>query len=377
MKRIRWLMFKEFLQVRRDRRLIGILIIAPVIQLVILGFAATTDVREVIVAVRDHDGTFHSREYVRAIGASNYLKPVMLEGPESGDASWLVSGRAGLVLVIPKGFGTRLATPQMAPVQVLVDGSDSNYAVQGLNYLLKATRLYSERLVKGQVIEVLRRRNQPLPTITAQTRIWYNPGLLSSNYMLPAIMGVLLLVTTTLVTSMALVREKEDGTLEQLLITPLRPLEIVIGKLLPFAVIGLVEMTLALAVVTLLFGLPLKGGLLDLYGVSILFLFSTLGMGLLISTLVHTQQQAMLIAGFGIMMPYTLLSGFIFPIENMPAAIQPVTYLIPLRYYLDLVRSLFLKGIPAIELWPDIAGLILCGAVILALAVVNFHKRLD
>lgn len=176
---------------------------------------------------------------------------------------------------------------------------------------------------------------------------------------------------------MALVKEKEDGTMEQLLITPLRPLEIVLGKLLPFGVIGLIEMTLALLVVTLVFHVPVRGSIADIYIVSALFLFSTLGIGLIISTLVHTQQQAMLISAFGIMMPFTLLSGFIFPIENMPAWIRPVTYVIPLRYYLDLVRGLFLKGVSLTILWQDVVSLSLCGIVILLLAVKNFHKRLD
>ena len=377
MRRIRHLIIKEFLQVRRDRRLIGILIIAPIIQLMILGFAANTDVREVTVAVRDNDNTFFSREYVRAIGASKYLEPHVLHGPESADADELVSGRAGLIVVIPSGFGAKLARPQSSQVQVLVDGSDSNYAVQGLNYLVKATRLFSERMTGNAVVNILQKTGKRIPSITAQPRIWYNPDLLSSHYMLPAIMGILLLVTTTLVTSMALVKEKEDGTMEQLLITPLRPLEIVLGKLLPFGVIGLIEMTLALLVVTLVFHVPVRGSIADIYIVSALFLFSTLGIGLIISTLVHTQQQAMLISAFGIMMPFTLLSGFIFPIENMPAWIRPVTYVIPLRYYLDLVRGLFLKGVSLTILWQDVVSLSLCGIVILLLAVKNFHKRLD
>jgi ABC-2 type transport system permease protein len=377
MNRIRWLIYKEFIQIRRDRRLLQILIIAPVIQLIFLGFAATTDIREIAVAVRDYDRTYESREYVRAIGASGYLKTTMLEGTSASEESALVSGKAGLVLVIPADFGKNLNSRREAPVQVLVDGSDSNFAVQGLNYLQKATRLFSQRMARTVSLSILSEKGISLPGITAQIRVWYNPDLTSTNYMLPAIMGVLLLVVTTLVTSMALVKEREEGTMEQLIITPLRPIEIIAGKLLPFAAIGLAEITLALLVVTQVFGVPLKGSVLLLYVLASLFLTTTLGLGLLISTMVHTQQQAMLVAGFGVLMPFVLLSGFIFPVENMPAPIHAVTYFIPLRYFLDIVRSLFLKGCGLRELWPDALALIACGIAILSLAVLKFHKRMD
>lgn len=377
MKRIRWLIFKEFIQIRRDPRLLGILVIAPVIQLIFLGFAATTDIHEVHVAVRDYDRSYESREYIRAIGASGYLKTTMLEGVPGRDESQIVSGKAGLVLVIPADFGKNLNSQAPAPVQVLVDGSDSNFAVQGLNYLQRATRLFSAQRIRLTASGILRSHGISLPGVTAQVRAWYNPDLTSTNFMLPAIMGVLLLVVTTLVTSMALVKEREEGTMEQLVITPLRPTEIIAGKLLPFAVIGFAEITLALLVVLFVFGVPLKGSIALLYFLSGLFIVATLGLGLLISTLVRTQQQAMLVAGFGVMMPFILLSGFIFPVENMPAPIRVFTYLIPLRYFLEIVRDIFLKGCGLHELWSNVLALVACGTVILSLAVMKFRKRMD
>jgi ABC-2 type transport system permease protein len=377
LNRVKVLLKKELTQIRRDRSLFGILIIAPLIQLLILGNAATTDVRDISMSVRDNDHTYQSREYVRAIGASGYFQITMLKGPEKGDGNLLVSGAAGLVLVIPPGFGKQLLRNSPATVQVLVDGADSNFAVQGLNYLQKANRLYSERLVRVVESDMARRRGIRLPSIVAESRAWYNPDLRSTYYMVPALMGVLLLVTTMIVTSMSLVKEREEGTMEQVIVTPLRPSELMLGKLLPFVVIGFVEITLAITVILFVFHVPIRGSILALYAYSGLFLLTTLGLGLFVSTLVKTQQQAMLIAGFFVMLPFVLLSGFIFPVENMPKPIQYIAAFIPLKYYLTIIRGIFLKGTWWPDLWPQALALAAWGAGILGLAVLKFRKRLD
>ena len=377
LNRIHVLLKKELTQIRRDRSLFGILIVAPLIQLLILGNAATTDVRDISMAVRDNDHTYQSREYIRAVGASGYFEITALEGPEKDDAGLLVSGKAGMVLVIPPGFGKQLTRNLPATVQVLVDGADSNFAVQGLNYLQKATRLYSERLVRVIEKDLALRRGIRLPSVVAESRAWYNPELTSTYYMVPALMGVLLLVTTMIVTSMSLVKEREEGTLEQVIVTPLRAGELIIGKLLPFVVIGLVEITLAITVILFVFQVPIRGNILALYFYSGLFLLTTLGLGLFISTLVKTQQQAMLIAGFFVMLPFVLLSGFIFPVENMPRPIQYIAAFIPLKYYITIIRGIFLKGTWWADLWPQALALLAWGGGILWLAVIKFHKRLD
>ncbi|MEI8122011.1 MAG: ABC transporter permease [bacterium] len=374
--RITVLLIKELAQIRRDRSLLGILLVAPLFQLLVMGFAANTDIRDIVVTVRDNDHSTQSREYGRALAASGYFQIVTATGPETGDGSTLVSGKAGLVLVIPAGFAKHLLNRQPAPVQVLVDGSDSNFGVNGLNYLLKATRLHSSRLVTIET-QALARRGIRTPSVTVESRAWYNPRLLSRYHMVPALMGVLLLVTTMIVTSMALVKEREDGTMEQLIVTPLRPTELMIGKLLPFVVIGFIEITLALGVILGVFEVPLRGSLLLLYAFSGLFLLTTLGLGLFVSTLVKTQQQAMLVAAFFVMMPFVLLSGFIFPVENMPPVIQGLAHFIPLQYYLEIVRGLFLKGIGWTELWRPALMLLLWGIAILGLASLKFRKRLD
>ena len=377
MHRILVLLVKELTQIRRDKSLFGLLLIAPVIQLLILGFAATTDVRDITLAVRDNDHSWHSREYVRALGASGYFHTSAIAGPAAQDGARLVSGQAGLVLVIPPDFGRQLARRQPATVQVLVDGADSNFGVQGLNYLQRATALFSSRLVRPAQVDLATRGGVRLPGVTVESRAWFNPDLRSRLYTVPALMGVLLMVTTMVITSMALVKEREEGTLEQLLVTPLRAPEIIAGKLLPFVAIGIAEVTLALVAIRLIFGIALRGSLLDLYLLSALFLLTTLGLGVFVSTLVKTQQQAMLVATFFVMIPFVLLSGFIFPVENMPAPIQPLARLIPLKYYLTIVRGLFLKGTGWRELWPQAAALAVFGVTIFTSAVLKFHKRLD
>ncbi|MCX7007014.1 MAG: ABC transporter permease [Kiritimatiellaeota bacterium] len=377
MKRIRHLLIKELTQIRRDPRLLGILMITPMIQLMILGFAANTDVREIALGVRDNDHTFQSREFVRALGASGWFRVTALTGPAAADGAQLVAGRVGLEVNIPAGFGQQLARGAGASVQALVDGADSNFGIQGVAYLQRAARLFSERQVRVLTATAGPGGALALPQVVAETRVWYNPDLLSRWFMVPALMGVLLLVTTMIVSSMALVKEREEGTMEQLIVTPLRPLEMIVGKLLPFVFIGFVVVTLSLPVMLGIFGVPLRGSIPFLYLGSGIFLLTTLGLGVFISTLVHTQQQAMLIAVFFVMLPFVLLSGFIFPVENMPPGIQVVAQVIPLKYFLTIVRGIFLKGVGLDVLWRDMLILLLWGVGILGLAVLKFRKRLD
>lgn len=377
MRRIQCLLKKEWAQLRRDRRLFGMLLIAPLIQLLILGSASNTDVRDIALAIRDYDHTYQSREFARALSASGYFKTALLAGSAVNDADLLITGKAGLILIIPPQFGDQLLRGQPASIQALVDGADSNFAVQGLNYLQKAVRQFSE----GMARTVLKISGRPdglaMPSVVAESRIWYNPDLKSSYYMVPAVMALLLLVTTMIVTSMALVKEREEGTMEQIIVTPLRPSELIMGKLLPFVGVGFAEVTFALLVIRLVFGVPLRGSVPLLYGMSGIFLLTTLGLGLFISSLVKTQHQAMMVATFFVMMPFVLLSGFAFPVDNMPPLIKGIAQLIPLKYYLIIIRGIFLKGAGIAELWPDALALFLWGVCILGLAIMKFHKRMD
>jgi ABC-2 type transport system permease protein len=373
--RLRHLLTKEIIQLRRDRRLFGILVVAPILQLLVFGYAARTDVREIDLAVRDRDRSQESRGYVASLSSSGYFAVRDLVGPDSEDAACLVTGDAGLVLVIPEGFGGRLQRGERPGVQVLVDGSDSNSGVLGLSYLERATRLHSERLVR-EALERLPAGALAVPSITAETRVWYNPGLSSTLYMVPGVMGVILMVTTMVVTSMALVKEREQGTMEQIIVTPLRSGELIAGKLLPFVAVGFAEVTLALPVMSLAFDVPIEGSLALFYLFTGIFLLSTLGIGLFVSTLVRTQQQAMMVAAFFVMLPFTLLSGFVFPVDNMPPVIRAIAHAIPLKYYLTAVRGIFLKGTGWTDLWGEAVVLLGWGAGILCLAVARSKKPL-
>ena len=280
-RRVACLLTKELSQLRRDKRLLGILILAPVIQLVVIGFAATTDIRDIAVAIRDRDHSWHSREYARSLGASGYFKTFPAAGPQEGDGNLLVYGKAGLVLEIPEGFGALLDAGRPARVQALADGSDSNFGVQGLNYLQRATSLFSDNLARSFTARSGFQPPAP-PAIRIESRAWYNPGLVSRVFMTPAIMALLMMVVTTLITSMALVKEREDGTLEQIMVTPLRPAELIAGKMLPYVIIGFIGLTLALGMITWVFRIPMRGSALLLYGMDRAVPADTLGLGLFI-----------------------------------------------------------------------------------------------
>ncbi len=276
------------------------------------------------------------------------------------------TGTAWLALAIPAGYGARIHGQEPAVVQLIADGTDANSTTVALGY---ATALIDGY---GQTLDAAR----PAPAgIDARIRIWYNPQLESRDFMIPGVLALVLLVVTANLAAMAIVREKELGTLEQLNVTPLRRWELIVGKLLPYGLIGMVDILLVVAVAVYWFEVPLRGSFALLFGLSLLYVFCTLALGLLISTISATQQQAMMTATFFFLTPMVYLSGFIFPIDNMPAVIRPFTYLIPLRYFLVIVRGIFLKGIGLELLWPQAASLAAWGAVVLSLAVARSRKR--
>lgn len=376
MGRLVALVVKELTQIRRDPKLFALLVAAPALQVLVLGFAATTDVTDVRVAVRDEDRSERSREYARALGASGYLGVSPHPGGRD-DAAVLASGAAGLVVTIPRGFGADLDAGRPVAVQALVDGSESLSAGQGLSYLQGASRLYTDRLVREAADRGAKGAVRGLPSVIMETRTWFNPRQTSRAFMVSGLLGVLLMVTTMVVAAMAFVKEREEGTMEQVLVTPLNRRELVAGKLLPFVVIGFVEVSFVLPVMLLVFDLPLRGSVALLYAFSGVFLLSTLGLGLQVSSLVKTQQQAMLVAVFFLMMPFIMISGFVFPVENMPYAMQIAAEAIPLRHYLIAVRGIFLKGAGLAELWVHGLVLLAWGVGILSLAIATFHRRLE
>src|SRR6187399_1463996 len=372
--RVLTLMWKEFLELRRSPQLLQLVIVAPIVQLTMLGYAATTDVRHVPLAVVDGDRSPRSRQLVEKFAASPYFDiTTEADGPSSIETD-LGSGKAWLALVIPSGFGRMLErAPSVADpgptVQVIADGTDANSSGMAMAYVQGLVGEFNIALAREHAGGVLP------PGIEGRVRVWFNPDLVSRNFMVPGVLAVLLLIITSNLTSMAIVREREIGTLDQLNVSPIRRWEIILGKLLPSACLGFVDVLLVIAVAVFWFTVPLRGSVTLLLAGSAVYLVCTLGLGLFVSTISSTQQQAMMTATFFILVPMMYLSGFIFPIENMPVPIQWVTTLIPLRYFLVIVRGIFLKGVGISVLWPQFVAMGVWGVSVLALAAVRSSKR--
>jgi ABC-2 type transport system permease protein len=378
MQRLRALVRKEFLELRQDPRLFGLVVVAPIVQLTMLGYAATTDVRDVPVVVADGDRTPASRELAGRFEASHNFTIIGTVTTTAEIEPYLEEGRAWLALAIPRGYGDDVRAHRPVTVQVIADGSDSNSTTVALGYATSLVGGYAQELVESAAAEGADGPAGPkrgTAAIDARIRVWFNPQLESRHFMIPGVLALVLLVVTANLAAMAIVREKELGTLEQLNVTPLRRWELIAGKLLPYGVIAMIDVVLVVAVAVFWFAVPLRGSFALLLALSLLYVFCTLSLGLLISTISDTQQQAMMTATFFFLTPMIYLSGFIFPIENMPAAIQPFTYLIPLRYFLVIVRGIFLKGIGLDLLWPQAAALAAWGSIVLSLAVARSRKR--
>jgi ABC-2 type transport system permease protein len=376
--RVVWqVIVKEFLQIRRDLRMIPVIFVAPVVQITVFGFAVNTDVTKVPMVLVDQDRSAASRDLVSRFVDSGYFEVVASEERADAAERWLVVGEAQLGLVLAPGFGAALAAGRTAALQVIADGSDAASANIALGYASAVAQAYA---VEVQVTRLRKpRAGAPLPAaqVGLEPRVFYNPDLRSRWFYVPAVLAMILLVMTLLLSAMGVVREKEIGTMEQLIVTPIRPWQLLVGKLAPFAIIGVIQVFLVTAVTVFGFGVPLKGSFFVLLGLSALFLLSTLGLGLLVSTIVHNQQQAMMGAALALMMPMILLSGLIFPIENMPPVIQTITYAIPLRYYAEIIRGVFLRGSGLEVLWPQAVVLLGMGLTILTVASLRFRKRLD
>jgi len=354
---------KELLQLKRDPKILPILFMAPVIQLMVLGYAATTDIRRVELAVCDLDRTAASRQLVERFTSSTYFRLTASVDDQDGLDRLLAAGEARIAITIPAGFGATRADGRPGAVQVLADGSDAMTGRVGLGYALG-------------VLQDITTASGVEPLVELRPLVRYNPDLKSRNFMVPAVLSMILMIMTMMLTAMAVVRETEVGTMEQLLVTPLKPFQLILGKLVPYAMVGTIELLTALLVVLYWFRVPLHGSFLILLLLTLPFMLCTLGLGLLISTLSRTQQQAMMLTAFVFMMPQIYLSGFIFPIQNMPRIFQLATYLVPLRYYVTILRGVFLKGVGLEILWPQALALLGLGIAILTLARLRLQRRL-
>ena len=362
--RMLWnMLVKELIQLKRDPRILAVLFIAPIVQLTILAYAATTDIKMVELAVCDLDRSPASRQLIENFTSSTYFRLVAAVDTQDGIDPLLAQGAAKVGVTIPAGFGADRAAGRTGRVQVVTDGSDAMSGTLGLAYAQGVLQTAAESEGARTPLEL-------------RPKILYNPDLVSRYFMVPGVLALIILIMTMMLSSMAIVRETEIGTMEQLLVTPLTPSAVIAGKLVPYALVGVIEFLTALSVVLFWFEVPLRGSFLTLVLLTAPFMICCLGLGLLVSTLSHTQQQAMMISVFVIMMPQIYLSGFVFPIQNMPKIFQWVTYGIPLRYYITALRGIFLKGVGLDVLWPEALIMSALAVIILTIARLRYRVRL-
>jgi len=370
------IIIKEFLQLKRDPRLFGIIFVAPVMQLILLGYAANLDVNTVPAAIFNQDHSATSRRFIEKFESSGYFE-INYHVESYEEVTDLINkGKVVFVLVIPRDFEKHINRKESAPLQAIFDGSDGNRASIAAGYVQGIVSSYSKNIMLTN-LDKSGMKIKPTGSLTPEVRVWYNPELKTRNFMVPSIMGLLLMVITIILMSMAVVKEREIGTLEQLIVTPIKSWQLIIGKLIPFVIIGFVDVILVTSVMVFWFGIGVRGSLIFLILASLTFILSTLGLGLFISTITKTQQQAMMIAQFAVMMPMIYLSGFAFPIENMPVFIQYITYLIPLRYFITIIRDIVLKGTTFMELLPQYSVMLGMGILILLASAMRFRKRLE
>lgn len=374
---LRGLVIKELRQIRRDPRMVPLLMVAPILQLLIFGYAATLDVATARVVILDADHSPESRSLASRVAASSAFELVGHVSNEQGAEEEIAGGRADLAVSIPAGYGHALAGTGSTAVQIVVDGSDSVSASIGLASASGLIARIAREVAEARYAALGARAPPRPPEVSVASRILYNPDLKSRTFMVPGVLAMVLLIVTMIATSMALVREKELGTLEQLIVTPVTRATLLAGKLIPFAIFGIFDILAVLAVAVFWFQIPLRGSVVLLLGNAFPFLLCTLGLGLLVSTISQTQQQAMMTAMFLVMLPMIYLSGFVFPIESMPKVVQPLTELMPLTHFLVIIRGVMLKGAGWRELWPEITKLSALGVGIFGLAIALFRKRLD
>ncbi|MDU4959424.1 MAG: ABC transporter permease [Sporomusaceae bacterium] len=373
MQRLRALLVKEFIQMRRDRLTFGIMILLPIVQLLLFGFAINTDVKHLPTIVFDQSLQQESRDLLNTLTASSYFDITATAASFTEVNTAIERGKARVGIIIPPDYAESLKHGRSASVQVIVDASDSMSASSAIASAQMIGQLKSQEILL-QRLQGISGKSVAAP-LDIRIRPWYNPDFISPFYMVPGILGVILTMTLVMITSMAIVRERERGTLEQLLVTPMKPHELMLGKIIPYIFVGYAQATLALLVGTLVFDVPLRGSIGLLYALTTLFIIASLALGVLISTLARTQMQAMQMSFF-IFLPSTLLSGFMFPREAMPAFFYYLGYLMPITFYLEILRGIILKGIGLNFLWSQVLTLSAYIFAVLTVSVIKFQKKM-
>lgn len=380
MRRLWAVTFKEFIEIRRDPRTLGLAVLMPALLLIIFGFAITLDIREVPTAVCDRDRGLQSRGLVELFTASGYFRVVEAEAC-GREGRLLDGGRAWVYLEIPPEFGREMVSGKRPAVQVLVDGSDNNTARVVSGYVEQVLQGLSARRQPSVRLNLSQRASGPPPTaaalITVHSRAWFNLDLDSTHFIIPGLIGILAMITGVALPSMSLVRERELGSLDMLLVTPLKPHEILAGKLLPYALINLAMMALILLIGAWVFQVPFRGGIPHVLFQGLVFLLATLGMGLLISTIAKTRPAAWFVSLLTTFLPSFILSGFIFPVENMPAALQGVSFLLPATHFLVILKAVLLKGAGLNAVWWHSSFLLVFALVVMGISVLRYRLALD
>ncbi len=373
MRKVLHLVRKELWQVSRDPNMLRIIFVVPMFQLLVLGYAITTDIKNLDILICDYDRSTVSRSIIERFSYTEYFNVKQRDVKPAEVEKYLFRSEVVLALVIPEDFGKELEMNRSPELQILVDGQNSNSSAVALGY---SNRILLDFMSDHVSLSAARNPNiaRNVKMITPMNQAWYNPELKSVYYMIPGIISILLTIITMLLTGMAIVKEREIGTLDQLMVTPIKSWQLIAGKTIPFALLGFVEISIAMTFGVLWFKVPIVGSLPFLALLAGIFIMTTLGLGIFVSTLVNTQQQSLFLTWF-LMVTFIMLSGFFYPIENMPDWVQFITYANPLRYFIAILRELFLKGAGLNALWPELLSLLTIGVTIFSMAVLRFHKR--
>jgi len=373
-QRIKHILIKEFIQMFRDPRMRVVMFVSPLFQVLLMSFAVSTDVKKVPTAVYDLDNTAESRRLIRDFTYSKYFAAKEYIATDEEQRSVIDHSAVNTVIRIPRGFSQDIAAGRTASVQLIVDGTDSNTTAIILHY--------AGRIVEGYSLAITRKRfggfltsAGNIPQVELRSRAWFNENLESNIFYVPGVVAMVVLIVTFILTAMTIVKEKEAGTIEQLVVSPIRPIELILGKLIPYAVVGIIDVFLITFVAVVALHVPVRGNLFLLFIASCLFLLTTLGLGLFVSTRSKTQQEALMMMFF-IAQPMFLLSGFVFPVAAMPRVVQFLTVINPLKYFLVIIRGIFLKGSGVIVLWPHMLALLIIGVIIVTISALQFRKRL-
>jgi ABC-2 type transport system permease protein len=367
---------KEFIQIRRDKATTYMVFIFPIMMLILYGFGIRYDVKSVPMTVFDQDRTQESRQYIERFTRSPYFVVRNYVDNYRDLQRDIDRGESRIGLVVSVDFSSRINSYREAVVQVIVDGADNNTATIAMNYVSQITASYSRSIMVQQMEAVLRQNNLTIPAIDAEPRVWFNPDLESVQFIVPGIIAIIMMIVGTVLTAVTIVKEKEQGTIEQIVSSPIGRYELMIGKVMPYAILAYMDFLLIVVASYFLFGISIKGSLVLLLVTALFYLIGVLGLGILVSTSTETQIAAMLTAILASMLPSILLSGFIFPIRQMPRLLQALTVVVPARYFIEILRDIYLKGLGLEYFWKETLYIFIFGCATLILAAHRFQKRL-